>query len=73
MSDSKHKRLVKATSSVIAIVNIHKKETSFGPPIEMRSSPKELCGKLSFTPLKPIDLNKYFYMQLFTAGRKKTC
>ena len=52
----------------LAIVNIHKKETPFGPPLEMRSSPEELRQKLSFIPKELIEVNDYFYMQLFVNG-----
>ena len=57
-------RILKPKSQ-LAIVNIHKKETPFGPPLEMRSSPEELRQKLSFTPKKLIEVGDYFYMQLF--------
>lgn len=65
-------RIAKSPLSTIAIVNIHKKETPFGPPLKMRSSPDELRKKLSFTPLDLIELDDYFYLQLFSAGSEKT-
>jgi len=49
----------------LAIVNIHKKETPLGPPLEIRSSPEELRQKLSLTPKELIEVGNYFYMQLF--------
>jgi len=49
----------------LAIVNIKKENTPFGPPIEMRSSPEELKQKLSFTPKQLIEVGEYFYMQIF--------
>lgn len=49
----------------LAIVNIHKKETPFGPSLEMRSSPDELRQKLSLAPKELIEVGDYFYMQLF--------
>ena len=49
----------------LAIVNIKKENTPFGPPIEMRSSPEELRQKLSFTPKQLIEVGEYFYMQIF--------
>lgn len=49
----------------LAIVNIIKEDTPFGPPVEMRSSPEELKEKISLTPKKLIAVNEYFYMQLF--------
>lgn len=49
----------------LAIVNIKKENTPFGPPIEMRSSPEELRQKLSLTPGELIEVNEHFYMQIF--------
>lgn len=49
----------------LAILNIIKEETSFGPPVSMRSSPGELREKLAFIPEKLISVSDYFYMQLF--------
>jgi ubiquinone/menaquinone biosynthesis C-methylase UbiE len=49
----------------LAIVNIVKEETPFGPPVSMRSSPEELRAKLSLIPEKLVVVNEYFYMQLF--------
>jgi len=49
----------------LAIINIKKEETPFGPPVEMRSSPEELRQKLSFSPTKLIEVGKHFYMQIF--------
>lgn len=49
----------------LAIININKEETPFGPPVEMRSSPEELREKLSFVPEKLIEVGEHFYMQLF--------
>jgi ubiquinone/menaquinone biosynthesis C-methylase UbiE len=53
------------TKAQLAIININKEETPFGPPVEMRSSPEELRQKLSFMPTKLIEVGEYFYMQLF--------
>ena len=49
----------------LAIINIKKEDTPFGPPVEMRSSPEELRQKLSFAPGKLIEVSEHFYMQLF--------
>jgi len=57
-------RILKSKAQ-LAIVNIHKEETPFGPPLEMRSSPEELRQKLSLTPKELIEVGDYFYMQLF--------
>ena len=49
----------------LAIININKEDTPFGPPVEMRYSPEELRQKLSFIPKKLIEVGEHFYMQLF--------
>jgi hypothetical protein len=49
----------------LAIININKENTPFGPPLEIRSSPEELRQRLSFTPRQLIEVNGYFYMQIF--------
>ena len=59
------KRILKSGAK-LAIVNIKKENTPFGPPVEMRSSPEELRQKLSFTPGELIEVSEHFYMQIFT-------
>ncbi|MBN1907667.1 MAG: class I SAM-dependent methyltransferase [Deltaproteobacteria bacterium] len=49
----------------LAVININKEETDFGPPMEMRLSHEELRQKLPFVPKGLFDVGKYFYMQLF--------
>jgi len=49
----------------LAIINIKKEDTPFGPPLEMRSSPYELRQKLSFIPRELVEVGEYFYMQMF--------
>jgi ubiquinone/menaquinone biosynthesis C-methylase UbiE len=58
------KRILKPNAR-LAIVNIKKEDTPFGPPVEMRSSPEELRQKVSLLPKMLIEVNEYFYMQLF--------
>ena len=58
------KRISKRKSK-IAILNIKKENTPFGPPIEMWCSPEELKQTLSFFPKELVNVNKYFYMQMF--------
>ena len=58
------KRILKPYGT-LAIVNINKEETSFGPPIEMRSSPEELKQKITLTPIELIIVGDHFYMQSF--------
>lgn len=58
------KRILKPNAR-LAIVNIKKEDTPFGPPLEMRSSPEELKQKLPFIPKILIDVGDHFYMQVF--------
>ncbi|WP_024335980.1 class I SAM-dependent methyltransferase [Desulfotignum balticum] len=58
-------RRVCKKNAVIAILNIEKEDTPFGPPVEMRSSPEELIQKLSFSSDRLIEVDKHFYLQLF--------
>jgi len=58
------KRLLKK-SAKLAIVEVNKNNTSFGPPLAMRISPNELIKIASLTPKKLIELNENFYMQIF--------
>jgi ubiquinone/menaquinone biosynthesis C-methylase UbiE len=58
------KRILKPNAR-LAIVNIAKEDTPFGPPLEMRSSPEELKQKLPFAPKELIEVGKHFYMQIF--------
>jgi ubiquinone/menaquinone biosynthesis C-methylase UbiE len=58
------KRLLKP-NSVLAIVEIEKKETPFGPPLSMRLSPKELKDKVPLALLNTIQVGEHFYIQIF--------
>jgi ubiquinone/menaquinone biosynthesis C-methylase UbiE len=49
----------------LAVVEIQKESTPFGPPIGMRFSPEELKQILTLVPLFTVEVGKYFYMQLF--------
>lgn len=51
--------------AILAVVNIHKRETPFGPPLQMRSSPEELRQKLPFAPGSLLEVGEHFYMHLF--------
>jgi ubiquinone/menaquinone biosynthesis C-methylase UbiE len=57
-------RLLKP-NGLLAIVEIEKKETSFGPPLNIRFSPEELKEVVPMAPLSTIQVGKNFYMQLF--------
>lgn len=58
------KRVLKSKGQ-LAIVNIKKQDTAFGPPVEMRSSPEDLKQKLPFAPKELLEVGEYFYMQVF--------
>jgi len=58
------KRLL-APSGKLAIVEIVKRATPFGPPLNMRISPEDLTQALRLAPLNAVEVGEYFYMQLF--------
>ena len=58
------KRILKPNAR-LAIVNINKEDTPFGPPVEMRSSPEELKQKVPLIHKMLIEVGDHFYMQLF--------
>ena len=62
------KRLLK-TDAALAIVEIEKKKTPFGPPMELRYSPEELKEIVPLAPLDTVKAGEHFYMQIF---RNKT-
>ena len=58
------KRLLKPDAT-LAIVEIEKKETPFGPPLESRFSPKELKEIVPMVPVNTVQVVEHFYMQIF--------
>jgi len=58
------KRLLKSGGK-LAIVEIKKENTPFGPPLDIRFSPEELRQKIDLHPLWSTDIGDYCYMQLF--------
>jgi len=58
------KRLLKP-NAILAILEIEKKETPFGPPLDIRYSPEELKAIVSLVPVSTVQVGKYFYMQIF--------
>jgi ubiquinone/menaquinone biosynthesis C-methylase UbiE len=58
------KRLLKP-NAVLAIVEIEKKETPFGPPLNIRFSPDELKEIIRLAPLNTIQVGEHFYMLIF--------
>jgi ubiquinone/menaquinone biosynthesis C-methylase UbiE len=49
----------------LAIVEIVKRQTPFGPPMEKRMSPEELKKAVALRAKATIDVCDYFYMQVF--------
>jgi ubiquinone/menaquinone biosynthesis C-methylase UbiE len=58
------RRLLKP-HAMLAVVEIQKQSTPFGPPIGMRFSPEELKQIVTLAPLTTVEVGEYFYMQLF--------
>jgi len=58
------KRLLKP-NAILAIVEIEKKETPFGPPMEIRYSPEELKAVVPLISANTIQAGEHFYMQIF--------
>ena len=50
---------------LLAIVEMDKKETPFGPPVEQRYSPEELQARIALTPRAAIKVGEHYYMQVF--------
>jgi ubiquinone/menaquinone biosynthesis C-methylase UbiE len=58
------KRLLKP-DAMLAIVEIEKKATPFGPPLEFRYSPEELEKIVPLIPVDTVQAGEHFYMQIF--------
>ncbi len=58
------KRLLKP-HGILAIVEIKKEPTPFGPPLDIRFSPQELKEMIPLVPLKTVEIGQFFYMQTF--------
>jgi len=58
------KRLLKP-NAILAIVEIKKEETPFGPPLDIRFSPDELKETITLNPKSLVEVGEYFYMQTF--------
>lgn len=52
----------------LAVVEINKEETPFGPPLEKRYSPEDLKSAIPLAPRELIDAGQHFYMQVFEKG-----
>ncbi len=64
------KRLLKP-NAILAIVEIKKEKTSFGPPLDIRYSPDELKEAINLNPKSLVEVGEYFYMQTFENIRKE--
>ena len=64
------RRLLKP-GATLAIVEIEKKETPFGPPLAIRFSPEELIEAIPLLPAGTRAVGEHFYMQLFTNQMRK--
>jgi ubiquinone/menaquinone biosynthesis C-methylase UbiE len=58
------KRILKP-DGLLAIVEIEKRETPFGPPLEFRYSAQELKEVVCLTPIDTLQVEEHFYMQIF--------
>lgn len=58
------KRLLRPDAE-LAIVEIEKKETPFGPPLHMRFSQEELKDLVPLAPLDTVKVGEHFYMMIF--------
>lgn len=64
------KRLLKP-DALLAVVEIEKKETPFGPPLKSRYSPEELKKIVPLIPVNTVQVGKHFYMQIFQNREKE--
>lgn len=62
-------RLLKP-DGLLAIVEIEKKETPFGPPLKLRYSPEELKEIIPMVPVNTVQVGEHFYMQIFRIREK---
>jgi SAM-dependent methyltransferase len=58
------KRLLKPGGR-LAIVDMVKRPTPIGPPLDMRRSPEELREMIDLAPAGLVEVGAYFYMQIF--------
>ncbi|MBN1804085.1 MAG: class I SAM-dependent methyltransferase [Sedimentisphaerales bacterium] len=63
------KRLLK-TDGILAIVEIQKQQTPFGPPMDIRYSPQQLRKTINLKPKTLVEVGQYFYMQTFENTKK---
>jgi len=63
------KRLLKPNGR-LAVIEIHKHKTPFGPPMHIRYSPEELKQTINLTAKSLVEVGQYFYMQIFENNSK---
>lgn len=63
------RRVLKPNAS-LAIVEIQKKATPFGPAMENRYSPEELIQRIPMVPVATVTVGEHFYMQVFLNAEK---
>ena len=61
---SQAKRILKS-SGALAIVEINKNETPFGPPMDLRFSPEQLAQRVALRVEKVVQIGDHFYMEIF--------
>jgi ubiquinone/menaquinone biosynthesis C-methylase UbiE len=65
------KRLLKPHGR-LAVIEIQKHNTPFGPPLHIRFSPEELKQAINLTPKSLVEVGQYFYMQVFENNRQNS-
>lgn len=60
-------RLLKP-QGVLAILEIKKEKTAFGPPLAIRISPQELISRMPLAAGAMVEINDSFYLQRFAKG-----
>lgn len=63
-------RLLKAKGKLV-ILNVDKKDSSFGPPQNMRVTNEELTDIIRMSPTSSVRLGEFFYMQIFEKNDKR--
>ena len=61
----KEVRRILKPQAMLAIVEIDKRSTPYGPPMDFRFSPEELQQAIPLTPSHLVRAGEYFYMQVF--------
>jgi len=69
--EAEAKRLL-APRGKLAILEIAKRATPFGPPLERRFTPQEIRDALGLAALATVDVGECFYMQLLEADDRQT-